>query len=310
MKLSVVVPLYNEEENIEQLYLELKSVLNKINSYEILFIDDGSTDSTFKKLEKIYKKDRRVKIIKFRKNFGQTAGLEEGIKKSKGDIIITMDGDLQNDPKDIPKMLAKINEGYDIVSGWRKNRKDRIGKKVTSKIQNWLIRKLTGAKIHDSGCTLKAYRREVFNNINLYGQMHRYVPSILASHGYKIFEIVVNHRERKKGKSKYGLVRVFNGFLDLLYVKFWSSYATRPIHFFGGLGILQYIIAIFLIIQQIIKAIMIQLFSVGPVLLLALILLVTGTLFILFGLLTEIQIRTYFESVKITYYDVEKILEH
>lgn len=309
--ISVVIPVYNEDKNLEILHTELMHILPTLDvQYEIIFIDDGSTDTSFTVLQKLFEKNKHVKVIKFRKNFGQTAALSTGFDNAKGEIVISMDADLQNDPNDIPKLLKKIDEGYDVVSGWRWKRKDNITKKIPSAISNFIARKLTGLTIHDSGCTLKAYRKEALKNVQLYGEMHRYIPAILNSYGYKIGETKVEHRQRKFGKTKYNATRLLKGFLDLIYIKFWSGYSTKPLHFFGLLGFFQYFIALIILLEQIAMMIFVwKTLLVGPLLLLSAILFITGTIFIMFGFLGEILVRTYYAGSKETPYTVEKVLE-
>ncbi|MCX8147505.1 MAG: glycosyltransferase family 2 protein [Candidatus Woesearchaeota archaeon] len=298
MDISIVIPAYNEEKNISPLYNELKPIVNRISEkHEIIFIDDGSTDKTFDELMKIKKRDPKVKIIKFRKNFGQTAALDAGFKNAQGKVIIAMDADLQNDPADIPMLLEKMKEGYDVVSGWRHKRKDSISKKLFSRIANICRRMLTGENIHDSGCTLKAYKKECFENLDLYGEMHRYIPALLMWKGFKIGELKVNHRQRKFGKTKYSITRIIKGALDLLVVLFWQKYSTRPIHLFGGLGLLigftGFIIAFMMTIQRLFLNV-----SIGnrPLLLLAILLMIVGILFILFGLIADILVKIYYKE--------------
>ncbi len=307
---SLVIPVLNEEKNIELLYSEITESLAKLKChYELIFVDDGSTDNSFEVLKGLYEKDSNVRVIKFRRNFGQTAALSTGFQAASGEVIVTLDADLQNDPGDIEKLLRKIDEGNDVVSGWRFKREDSLfSKKIPSAFSNWLARKLTGLAIHDSGCTLKAYRKEAINNMKIYGEMHRYIPAILNSRGYKISEVKVTHRPRKFGKTKYNFTRLLKGFLDLIYIKFWSGYSTKPLHFFGLLGFFQYIAAMLILAEQ---AYM-MLFSwktlvVGPLLLLSAILLITGTLFVMFGFLGEIMIRTYYSGTE-SPYSVETVL--
>ncbi len=305
MKLSVIIPVYNEEDNIVILYNQLIKVINNYD-YEIIFIDDGSKDNTFKNLESLNKKNSKVRVIRFRKNFGQTAALSAGFDNTKGDVIITMDGDLQNDPSDIPLLINNLKY-YDVVSGWRYNRKDPLfTKKIPSKFSNWIFRKLIGLNIHDSGCSLKAYKKETLDGIKLYGEMHRFIPALIALNGYKIGEVKVKHYERKYGKTKYNFKRLLKGFLDLLYIKFWATYSTRPLHFFGLLGFLQYFLAVLIFIEQIIKAFYVGDLNLGPLLMLGVLFIVTGTLFIIFGFLGEILIRDYYKDKKS--YSIEKIL--
>ena len=256
MNLSVVVPVFNEEKNVEPLHDKIKKVLEGIGKeYETIFVDAGSKDGAFENLLKIHNKEEETKIIKFRRNFGQSAALKAGFDYAKGDMVITMDGDLQNDPEDIPKLLEKMNEGYDLVSGWRFDRKDSFAKKIPSKFSNLLHKKLTGINnIHDSGCSLKVYKGEVIKDLELYGETHRYIPAMLSWQGYKIGEVKVQHHERKYGKTKYGLGRLIRGFLDLLNISFWQRYHARPLHLMGGLGILTFtlgfLIGLYLTIQR------------------------------------------------------------
>lgn len=303
--ISIIVPVYNEEKNVSILYENLMDVIER--DYEIIFVDDGSTDNTFNELQKLHEKNKKVKIIKFRKNFGQSAALKAGFDYSKGDIIITMDADLQNDPHDIPKLLEKIKD-YDCISGWRHDRKDSVFKKIPSKISNWLHRKLTGVDIHDSGCTLKAYKKEAIKNLELYGETHRYIPAMLSWQGYKIGEVKVTHHKRKYGKTKYNYTRLPKGFLDLLFISFWKKYQSRPLHLMGGFGIVSFmagfIISLYLTIQRLF-------FGVGlsnrPLLLLGVLLMIISIQFIVFGFLAEISIRTYFTNKKT--YTIEKVIE-
>lgn len=237
MDLSIIIPAFNEEKNIASLYRELSEVLIVIKKkYEIIFIDDGSNDQTYEEMLKLRKIDKKIKIIKFKKNFGQTAAWSAGFQLASGDLVIVMDADLQNDPNDIPRLISKINEGYDVISGWRYNRKDTISKKFFSYFANRLRRAVTGEKIHDSGCSLKIYKKECTKNIKLYGEMHRYITAILSWKGYKVGELKVNHRPRTKGKTKYSFSRIFKGMMDLLLIVFWQKYSARPIHIFGLLG--------------------------------------------------------------------------
>jgi glycosyltransferase involved in cell wall biosynthesis len=234
-QLSVVIPLYNEEECVMPLYASLVEVCDQLNVlYELIFVDDGSQDQTFPRLRRLHAGDLKVKIIRFRKNFGQTAAMEAGFRYAKGKVIISMDGDLQNDPKDIPKFLQKIDEGYDIVCGWRKSRRDRlISRKIPSMLANRLIGLLTGVNIHDNGCSLKAYRSSVIKRIPLYSDMHRFIPAIATLTGAKITEIITTHHPRRFGRSKYGLSRIWKVFLDLFLIKMLTSFAERPALWFG-----------------------------------------------------------------------------
>jgi glycosyltransferase involved in cell wall biosynthesis len=234
-QLSVVVPLYNEEECVMPLYASLVEACDRLNVlYELIFVDDGSQDQTFPRLRRLHASDLRVKVIRFRRNFGQTAAMEAGFRYAKGKVIISMDGDLQNDPKDIPKFLQKIDEGYDIVCGWRKSRRDRlISRKIPSMVANRLISLLTGVNIHDNGCSLKAYRSSVIKKIPLYSEMHRFIPAMATLTGAKIIEMTTTHHPRRFGRSKYGLSRIWKVVLDLFLIKMLTSFAERPALWFG-----------------------------------------------------------------------------
>src|SRR5579864_6831146 len=237
--LSVIIPVYNEEENIALLHERLRNVLERqMFTYEIIYIDDGSKDDTFARLNILSRKDEHVRVIRFRRNFGQTAALAAGINYSVGEILVCMDGDLQNDPVDIPRLLAKIEEGYDIVSGWRKNRQDaQWSRKFPSMIANKLISMVTGVHLNDYGCTLKAYRHEIFKTVRLYGEMHRFIPAYAALVGASITELPVNHHARQFGTSKYGMSRVVRVLLDLITLKFLGSFGTKPLYAFGIVGL-------------------------------------------------------------------------
>jgi glycosyltransferase involved in cell wall biosynthesis len=238
MTVSVVIPLYNEEENVEVLNERLAETLKSMGcDYEIVYVDDGSTDRTMQLLEELQKKDDNIVVLCLRRNFGQTAAFAAGFDFARGDVVVTMDGDLQNDPKDIPRLLELIGE-YDLVSGWRKKRQDAfITRRLPSIIANWLISKVTGVGLHDYGCSLKAYRREVVKNLRLYGEMHRFIPAVASWYGVKIAEVETTHHPRLRGKSKYGISRTIRVLLDLITVKFLQSFSTKPIQFFGPLGV-------------------------------------------------------------------------
>lgn len=302
---SIIVPLYNEEENIGQLYDELSSVLVAENiSYEILFINDGSSDSTGKIISDICRDNERVKGIHLRRNFGQTAAMSAGFDHAEGKVVITMDGDLQNDPRDIPKLLSKL-DGFDVVAGWRYERKDPFfSRRLPSMIANRLISAITGVHLHDYGCTLKAFKSEVVNEIKLYGEMHRFIPAIASGIGISITETKVNHRPRQHGTSKYGITRTFRVLLDLITVKFLLSYSNRPIHVFGLIGLISSFIGAMMMIILLVQR---QLFDspVGdrPLLLISVLFIFSGIQFITIGLFSELQVRTYHESQgKPTYY--------
>jgi glycosyltransferase involved in cell wall biosynthesis len=312
LSLSIVVPVLNEEKNLSELYEEITTSSKGLNlSYEIIFVDDGSWDLSFPVLRGIQKEDPKVKVIRLRKNFGQTAALSAGFDYAKGEVIITLDADLQNDPQDFALLLEKIREGYDIVSGWRKKRKDRLlTRRIPSAIANWLISKITHIRLHDFGCTLKAFRKEVVKNINLYGELHRFIPAIASNIGVSIAEVEVNHRPRKHGKSKYTVFRFVKVILDLLTVKFLLSYSTRPLQIFGvfGLasGVVGFLIGLYLSYQRLILKVGI---SGRPLLLLAILLIVIGIQFITLGLLAEIMVRAYHESVDKRIYFVREIFD-
>ncbi len=298
-KISVVIPVYDEEENLGPLYKELKGVLVSLPyEHEIILVDDGSRDRSWEIIKKLASADPAVKGIRFRRNFGQTAAMVAGFDEANGDVIITMDADRQNDPKDIPRLLDKIREGYDIVSGWRKNRKDPfLTRKLPSAIANWLISKVTGLHLHDYGCTLKAYRSDVIKNIQLYGQMHRFIPAVASVYGVEVAELVVNHRPRVAGRSKYGLSRTFKVLLDLIALKFLLSYSTRPLHIFGGLGLLSLFLGtisgLYLTYVKYVKK---QPIGNRPLLSLTVLLVLAGVQLIVLGLLGELLTRTYHES--------------
>lgn len=310
--LSLVIPVFNEEENLPLLYQEIKEVLTFFpGRAEIIFVDDGSTDNSFSVLKKIQAGDPSVKLIRLRRNFGQTAALSAGFDYARGKIIVTLDADLQNDPHDIPQLIAKIEEGYDMVNGWREKRQDKfLTRRLPSMIANWLISLLTGIRLHDYGCTLKAFRQEVIKNIRLYGELHRFIPAVASSLGVKIAEVKVNHRPRLFGRSKYNLFRFPRVILDMLTVKFLLSYSTRPLQIFGLLGLLSggvgFLIALWLSYQRLILKIS---SANRPILLLAVLLMVIGVQFITLGLMAEIMVRTYHESTGKPIYYIREILD-
>lgn len=310
--LSIVIPVFNEVQNLEILYNEITQSCQALRKkYEIIFIDDGSTDESPTVLKQINQQDPSVVIIRLRKNFGQTAALSAGFDHARGEIIITLDADLQNDPEDFSLLINKIEEGYDIVSGWRINRKDNfITRRLPSSLANWLISAITRVKLHDYGCTLKAFKKDVVKNINLYGEMHRFIPAIASHMGVSIAEIKVNHRPRRFGKSKYSVLRFTKVILDLLTVKFLLSYSTRPLQIFGIFGITSGFIggAIGLILSY--QRLVLKSGSADrPLLLLAVLLLVIGFQFITLGLLAEILVRTYHESLQKRIYFIREIIE-
>jgi glycosyltransferase involved in cell wall biosynthesis len=310
-EVSVVVPLLNEQDNIGPLHQQITQTLTGKYDYEILFVDDGSTDKSFEILSALQKEDTRLRLIRFRRNFGQTAALSAGFEHARGKIIVAIDADLQNDPDDIPKMIAKLNEGFDVVSGWRKKRHDKaITRRLPSVIANWLIAAITGVKLHDFGCTLKIYRREILDQTKLYGEMHRFIPALANWSGASIAEMVVNHRPRTAGVAKYGLARTFKVVLDLITVKFMGSFSTKPIYIFGGLAMLTGLGSVLSGLAVLYQ----KFFSHFPMnrnpLLVLTAMLVTATIqFILMGLLAEILIRTYHESQNRPTYAIKDIIE-
>jgi glycosyltransferase involved in cell wall biosynthesis len=310
MTVSVVIPLYNEEENVEVLHERLSETLKSMGiDYEIVYIDDGSTDKTLNLLEEIQKSDENVVVLSLRRNFGQTAAFAAGFDFARGEVVITMDGDLQNDPKDIPRLLELTKE-YDLVSGWRKKRHDTfITRRLPSLIANWLISKVTGVGLHDYGCSLKAYKRDVVKNLKLYGEMHRFIPAVASWYGVKIAEVETTHHPRLRGKSKYGMSRTIKVLLDLITVKFLQSFSTKPIQFFGPVGVFFGLaglgISAYLTLSKLIYGI-----DIGgrPLLLLGALLIIVGIQFIGMGLLGEMIVRVYHESQKKPIYTMKKIL--
>jgi glycosyltransferase involved in cell wall biosynthesis len=309
MKLSVVIPVYNEVDNIPLLHKAIHQALKSVKySWEMILIDDGSQDSSPGALEKLAHKDPKfVKVILLRRNFGQTTAIAAGIDHANGDIVVMMDADLQNDPVDIPGMVAKIDEGYDVVSGWRYERKDNLVRILPSRIANKLISWITGVHLHDYGCTLKAYRREVLAGFRLYGEMHRFIPAYAGSVGAKIIEVRVNHHPRKYGKAKYGLERTTKVILDLMTVKFLSSYASKPNYLFGGLGLIMMAISVLIVIFLVINRLVAGEHIVrSPLLQMSVMLFILGVQSILLGLIAELLVRTYHESQKKATYTIRK----
>jgi glycosyltransferase involved in cell wall biosynthesis len=310
MTISIVVPLYNEEENVRELHGRLKEVLEQLGSeYELIFVDDGSSDRTLPLLQEIQSGDDRVVVLSLRRNFGQTAAFAAGFDYARGDVIVTMDGDLQNDPKDIPRLIDMIREN-DIVSGWRRNRKDPFfSRRLPSLIANRLISKVTGVDLHDYGCSLKAYRQEVIKNLKLYGEMHRFIPAVANLYGVKIAEVETAHHPRLRGKSKYGISRTIRVVLDLITVKFLLSFSTRPLQFFGPIGLLSgflgFLISLYLSFQKIFSGV-----NIGgrPMLLLGALLIIVGIQFIGMGLLGEMMVRVYHETQKKPIYVIKKVI--
>jgi glycosyltransferase involved in cell wall biosynthesis len=310
MTLSVVIPVYNEQENIRLLYEKLKESLDPLNiEYEILFVDDGSTDRTLSILEEIQTKDKKLVVLSLRRNFGQTAAFAAGFDFSRGDVVVTMDGDLQNDPADISKLLDLIKEN-DLVSGWRKKRKDPFfTRRLPSMAANWLISNVTGVKLHDYGCSLKAYRRDVIKNLKLYGEMHRFIPAVASWYGVRVAEVETIHHPRMHGKSKYGISRTVKVVLDLITVKFLQSFSTKPIQFFGPVGIasglLGFLVLLYLSIDKLFFG---RDIGARPLLLLGALLVIVGIQLIGMGLIGEMLVRVYHESQRKPIYVIKKIL--
>lgn len=299
MDLSVVIPIYYEEENILPLYEAVTAALESTGlSYEIITVDDGSGDGSFAVLKELAQTDKRLRVIRFRRNFGQTAAMAAGFEAARGEVIIPMDGDLQNDPADIPLLLAKINEGFDVVSGWRKDRQDAfINRTLPSRIANGLISRMTGVHLHDYGCTLKAYRREVLEGIGLYGEMHRFVPALASRVGAKVTELPVRHHQRLYGQSKYGISRTMRVVLDLITVRFLLSYATKPIQLFGKWGIYAVLLSFLTGGATLwMKFFGNHSMNRNPLLILTAFLAFMGVQFIALGLLGELNARTWYES--------------
>jgi glycosyltransferase involved in cell wall biosynthesis len=314
-QLSIVLPIYNEEESLPHLLQELVPALEATGrTFEIICVDDGSGDNSFAELKKLRGQDERVRIIRFRRNFGQTAAFAAGFDRAKGEVVITMDADLQNDPADIPKLLAKVDEGHDVVSGWRVERwKEGTGSFLTRKLPsataNWLISTGTGVFLHDYGCALKAYRLDVVKSVNLYGDLHRFIPAIASYYGVSVAEVPVNYRSRQFGQSKYGLGRITRVLLDLLTVRFLLSYSTRPIQIFGLMGLLSLTLGVIAgLYLTFMKLVYGEALAERPLLLLAILLVMVGVQLITMGLLGELVVRTYHESQNKPIYTVREEL--
>lgn len=297
---SVVIPLYNEDESLSELHQEITAVCkSRYKSYEIIFVDDGSNDKSMDVLEELNKKDVKVKVIQFRRNYGKSEALAAGFEAATGDFVVTMDADLQDDPAEIPNLIESLEQGYDLVSGWKKNRLDPLSKRLPSKLFNKVTAIMTGIKIHDFNCGLKMYRREVIKSVKVYGEMHRYIPALAKWEGFKVTERIVNHRPRKFGKTKFGMSRFTNGLFDLLTVMFISKYTKRPLHLFGLLGLTSGlaggIITLYLVLNRIINR---AYLSNRPLLFVGILLLIVGVQFISIGLLGEMITRSQTETNK------------
>ncbi|MFT4704649.1 MAG: glycosyltransferase involved in cell wall biosynthesis [Bradymonadia bacterium] len=311
MRVSLLIPVYNEEENLPRLYDQICAVSERETlEVEMIFVDDGSQDGSLGVLRTLAAKDERIRVVSFRRNFGQTAGLAAAIDHATGDVMIPMDADLQNDPEDIPRLLAKLDEGFDVVSGWRKDRKDTfISRKLPSMIANRLISAWSGVPLHDYGCSLKAYRAEVITGVKLYGEMHRFVPIYASWQGARVTELVVNHRARQFGVSKYGINRTFKVLLDMLTVKFLGDYSTKPIYLFGGMGAVLFAMAVLIVGGVIVEKIFFDAFvHKMSLLLLSSFLATVSIVLVMMGLLAEIIVRTYHEAQSKPIYLVREVL--
>lgn len=311
MDVSIFIPVYNEEENLELLQKRIEDALSGQKfTYEVIYADDGSKDKSFEILEKIAAKNQSVKVIKFRRNYGQTAAMSAGIDAASGRILIPMDSDLQNDPKDIPKLLEKIDEGYDVVSGWRKNRKDTfINRKLPSMLANKLISWISGVQLHDYGCTLKAYKSEVLKDVRLYGELHRFIPICASWVGAKVTEIPVSHHERQHGKSKYGIDRTFKVILDLFLMKFLTDYITKPIYFFGAISFASLALSFGAFTWSICLKLFQNIeFDHTPLPILGAMFFTVSIQIFMMGILADLIMRTYYESQDKRTYSIEKVL--
>jgi glycosyltransferase involved in cell wall biosynthesis len=312
MNLSLIIPVFNEQDNLPLLFEAIYKVMTSLNqSWEVILVDDGSQDDSLSVLKEYAQKDsRHIRVISFRRNFGQTAAIAAGLDYAQGEIIVLLDADMQNDPADIPMMLSKLDEGYDLVSGWRKSRKDNaLTRNFPSMIANWIISQVTGVHLHDYGCTLKAYRRDVLEGFRLYGEMHRFIPVYANSVGAKITEMPVNHYPRKFGKTKYGLERTAKVILDLFTVKFLVSYASKPIYLFGGAGgflmVVSAIIIFYLFVRRLFFMVAI---ASSPLLQMSAMFFILGFQSILLGLIAELLVRTYHESQRKPTYTIRSII--
>jgi glycosyltransferase involved in cell wall biosynthesis len=313
-KYSIVVPFHNEEENVTVLYARLKQVMEQVgDSFELVLVDDGSNDRTYKLLEEIAAVDSRVLVVKLRRNFGQTSALAAGFDHASGEFILAMDGDLQHDPNEIPNFLEKLEEGYDVVSGWRKERIDNfVMRRIPSRCANWLMAKLSGVDIHDFGTTFKAYRQEVIQNIPLYGEMHRFIPALASWYGASICEIPIKNVQRERGKSHYGIGRTFRVFFDLLTIRFLLKYMSRPLHFFGTFGALGVlfgsIISALLLGMKVVNPHQNVMDAHGPLFVIAGVLILGGIQLLAIGLLGELQVRHYYTGQQRTPYAIDRIV--
>ncbi len=311
-EISVVIPLLNEENNVLPLYHALDTAMTHSGrTWEVIFIDDGSTDATYHILRQLHERDPLVRVIRLRRNFGQTAALAAGFDRARGAIIVSLDGDMQNDPADIEALLKTLEDGYDVVSGWRVHRQEGFWlRRLPSRVANWLISRITGVHLHDYGCTLKAYRADMVKELHLYGEMHRFIPALIGGNGARITELPVQHHARRHGRSKYGLSRILRVVFDLMTVKFWLSFLTRPLQIFGLLGLMTGAPGMLICLYMAwLKLVWHQGLSQRPLLLLGVLLLGVGAQFVCMGLLAEIQIRTYHESSNKPIYTIREVLD-
>jgi glycosyltransferase involved in cell wall biosynthesis len=314
VKYSIVVPCHNEEENVTVLYARLKQVMEQVGgSFELVLVDDGSSDRTYKLLEEIAAVDSRVLVVKLRRNFGQTSALAAGFDNASGQFILAMDGDLQHDPNEIPDFIEKLEEGYDVVSGWRKERIDNLFlRRIPSRCANWLMAKISGVDIHDFGTTFKAYRREVIQNIPLYGEMHRFIPALANWHGASICEIPIKNLNRVRGKSHYGIGRTFGVFFDLLTIRFLFKYMSQPMHFFGALGVMGMmvgtIISLVLAVSKVLNPHQAVMDQHAPMFVIGAVLIIAGIQMLAIGLLGELHVRHYYSSEHAAPYAIERIV--
>jgi glycosyltransferase involved in cell wall biosynthesis len=311
LDISVIVPVLNEEESLPILHESLTEVLAEGDySYEVIVVDDGSTDRSFEIMRELQAQDEHLRVVRFRRNYGQTAAFAAGFDRAQGDIVITLDADLQNDPSDIPALVEKMTEGYDVVSGWRVDRKDRfLDRRLPSILANCLIGWVTGVRIHDYGCSLKAYRRDVLTDVNLYGELHRFIPALAHAAGARVTEIPVSHYPRRFGRAKYGLSRTIRVVLDILAVRFLMSFSTRPIHIFGLLGLLSFFSGgVILFYLAVVRLFLLQPIADRPLMLLGILLTMLGVQLVTSGLLAELVTRTYYESQNKPIYTVREEL--
>ena len=312
-KYSIVIPLHNEQENVTDLYDRLKAVMEASDeTFEIVFVDDGSSDETFHLLRQIAAVDSRITVVRLRRNFGQTSASAAGFDHARGEYIIAMDGDLQHDPSDIPLFLEKISEGYDIVSGWRKQRIDNLWlRRIPSRCANWLMAKLSGVDIHDFGTTFKAYRRDILDQVPLYGELHRFIPALASWHGASICEVPIRNVNRERGASHYGISRTFRVFFDLITIRFLLKYLGRPLHFFGTVGMMGVFggvgITAWLFVEKFLRHSHVMM-EHGPMMIFAAVLLLAGLNLLALGLLGEMQVRHYYGPSRRTPYSVDRVL--